>query len=795
MNAYIMHDTTSPAGAGFTGLDNRTLTLRPNTRFETSDGFTASSVFVINADPSSTLAMTGGTIALVNAASANQAIGNFEAGGTTVTAGSDMRVKGSWKVISGTSFAPVMYKVTFTGTDVTIEGNTTWYDFEARTPGATLRFSNYDGSPPATHTIMNNITIAGTPENRITLDRLTDTPGPSSLPPIPTNNFWVIDVSAIGVTYQFDYLNVYHSWALDEINVDPNTVLTGTKAPWWTVHWNREYFWVFSFTEDSDGDGRIDRLRLQGTVANVAGSLSGFKVDVEGYEVSGYEFVPDPLNSPKNAGVYVKVKPKPAGDTGARPVWRLLAPGGVVDDKSGIRLGVPEGFTQKAVDTAAPRVLYSLAHPSKNEVYVQFSEPVNAPSTPVSFGGRPFSGATAVNAGIRLTGANFTPDEVADDTRFDEMTAFNTVYDKTGAYPAAPYPAYVEQPVKPKYPADFDYDSFTEVDIYTQTFPAGIPIGICGSTTGMQFQSSPLPAWASSNGGRRVGDLLLLEQPQAGVPPVSIWPNYALSRSADGEEMITLWDGSKTVLVKTDWTTHSRYADISLFVQNALTPPLNNAPGVLYAFDVPARLRRNENAAGIWLPPISPVAGLSPYFDVARSLVPQTRTPDGSLAPSGAGPFEYAIEMRSLSQKSVFDFIFQAPPAAAPVNPPPLYAVRLDPSASPWWEGAKPFTFIMRDLARQRGAVTILNNVLNPLKGGKTKISYVLTRPGQVTINVFTVDGTLIRTLQRGRMEAGEYFAEWDGKNARGNPVARGMYFVRVVGPDVDEVRKIMLVK
>jgi hypothetical protein len=35
----------------------------------------------------------------------------------------------------------------------------------------------------------------------------------------------------------------------------------------------------------------------------------------------------------------------------------------------------------------------------------------------------------------------------------------------------------------------------------------------------------------------------------------------------------------------------------------------------------------------------------------------------------------------------------------------------------------------------------------------------------------------------------------WDGTNAGGNPVARGMYFVRVVGPDIDEIRKVMVIK
>jgi flagellar hook assembly protein FlgD len=49
--------------------------------------------------------------------------------------------------------------------------------------------------------------------------------------------------------------------------------------------------------------------------------------------------------------------------------------------------------------------------------------------------------------------------------------------------------------------------------------------------------------------------------------------------------------------------------------------------------------------------------------------------------------------------------------------------------------------------------------------------------------------------LERGRKGAGTYSYYWDGTNLGGRPVARGMYFVRVVGPDIDEIRKVMVVK
>jgi hypothetical protein len=74
-------------------------------------------------------------------------------------------------------------------------------------------------------------------------------------------------------------------------------------------------------------------------------------------------------------------------------------------------------------------------------------------------------------------------------------------------------------------------------------------------------------------------------------------------------------------------------------------------------------------------------------------------------------------------------------------------------------------------------------------------VHYQLVKGGQVTIQVFTLDGTMVDILYRGHRDAGEYRAVWGGKNRGGRAVARGMYFIRVVGPDIDEIRKVMVVK
>ena len=76
---------------------------------------------------------------------------------------------------------------------------------------------------------------------------------------------------------------------------------------------------------------------------------------------------------------------------------------------------------------------------------------------------------------------------------------------------------------------------------------------------------------------------------------------------------------------------------------------------------------------------------------------------------------------------------------------------------------------------------TLLRNFPNPFNP-ETWIPYQLAKPVDVTITIYTVNGTLVRTLTLGHQPAGLYqnrsrAAYWDGRNAFGEPVASGVYF------------------
>ena len=87
-------------------------------------------------------------------------------------------------------------------------------------------------------------------------------------------------------------------------------------------------------------------------------------------------------------------------------------------------------------------------------------------------------------------------------------------------------------------------------------------------------------------------------------------------------------------------------------------------------------------------------------------------------------------------------------------------------------------------------------NPFNP----ETWIPYQLSKPAEVTLHIYGVNGALIRTLSLGHQIPGIYqnrsrAAYWDGKNALGEPVASGVYFYTLTAGDFTATRKMLIRK
>ena len=94
---------------------------------------------------------------------------------------------------------------------------------------------------------------------------------------------------------------------------------------------------------------------------------------------------------------------------------------------------------------------------------------------------------------------------------------------------------------------------------------------------------------------------------------------------------------------------------------------------------------------------------------------------------------------------------------------------------------------------------TLLANYPNPFNP-ETWIPYQLAEPTEVTLRIYAVNGTLVRTLDLGHQPEGRYqdrsrAAYWDGRNEMGESVASGVYFYTLTAGDFTATRKMLIRK
>jgi aminopeptidase N len=87
-----------------------------------------------------------------------------------------------------------------------------------------------------------------------------------------------------------------------------------------------------------------------------------------------------------------------------------------------------------------------------------------------------------------------------------------------------------------------------------------------------------------------------------------------------------------------------------------------------------------------------------------------------------------------------------------------------------------------------------LSIVPNPFNRG-TRVAFELGQGGSVEIDVYDVTGARVRSVFRGTRPAGYHEVEWDGRNAAGEPVSSGVYFVRLRAGALTLVRKAVVVE
>ncbi len=623
-----------------------------------------------------------------------------------------------------------------------IEGRTIFRNIDCLTPNAVLKFEeNGVGAytPPAAGTQIATIIDGvfridgGASGTLITLTNISGAAAPEcALPTDPPDPLqWVLHIRG---TADIKYADISNSWAPDYDAITPGE---GSVNSGGNCNWLFSIPVEASWTVDSDSNGRIDRIRVQVTLFTQLSDNfdpSKFEITVDGYQVIGYGTA-----AGANDDVFdVLLQEKPYLDTDVRPTWRIVRndfPNGLYGQNGGAYVAV--GVEQTADDGARPVLAFTLAVANENRAYLHFSEPVwsNAGAT-VPIGAADFTYSDAANP---FTITALSP---AGSGTHDAMLEFgNPITDADVILPRT---------VSALANAVYDQPYVTDPATYPNT-------NLDGNLSGA---SKPMLAAA-----HRISDVglgLITPVWASDWDPVSAAPVTGRDPQRGGIGRITAFDGS-------GWL-----QDLDVLLQARVEAAAWAASPVDLYYDVgvtaPIRF------SGLWVPVVT-------ASDVGHNPNAAARSVAGAIngvlrdfvIPAGDSEIRDGADLE-------FTFVVAGLPCAD-------VADRRDPRT------ARPWGWSVRGIRTQRGSVTIMNNVINPERGERTSLHYKLADSGTVTITVFDLKGDIVDVLYRGQQSAGEHSTTWDGRNRGGNVVARGVYFVKLVGPGVSETRKVMVVK
>lgn len=121
-------------------------------------------------------------------------------------------------------------------------------------------------------------------------------------------------------------------------------------------------------------------------------------------------------------------------------------------------------------------------------------------------------------------------------------------------------------------------------------------------------------------------------------------------------------------------------------------------------------------------------------------------------------------------------------------------------------EGVSGWGWIIDNLSIQRDGVSavgpdgraprlgLAQNAPNPLRAS-TSIRFELPRPQSVALDLFDVQGRLVRSLVSGMQTPGEHTVEWDGRDESGRAAANGLYFYRLITAEGALRRKMVVLR
>jgi len=88
----------------------------------------------------------------------------------------------------------------------------------------------------------------------------------------------------------------------------------------------------------------------------------------------------------------------------------------------------------------------------------------------------------------------------------------------------------------------------------------------------------------------------------------------------------------------------------------------------------------------------------------------------------------------------------------------------------------------------------LYQNFPNPFNN-QTIIKFNLRRPAEVTLTIYNILGQKVKTLMKGRLNAGAQTVSWDGKDDKGNDLSSGIYFYQLRAGKASQTKRLLLLK
>lgn len=180
--------------------------------------------------------------------------------------------------------------------------------------------------------------------------------------------------------------------------------------------------------------------------------------------------------------------------------------------------------------------------------------------------------------------------------------------------------------------------------------------------------------------------------------------------------------------------------------------------------------------------------------------------PPGTFDAASMYPLAGYRIYRSVDGGATFEWIATLPAGTHTYTDPvdvlggPVRSYRVtacdDPDGDPGAAHETPYDLV--SVAPLKARTALDRNVLRPLGTDaerRVNLRFVVTRPGSVSIRVYTLSGTPVKRLVAGNYPEGIHWTSWDGRNESGDTVASGVYLVTTVSDQHREVQKIAVVK